>query len=650
MVYVEKVAFRARIYCVGGSFFLVIPIFEKEITIMARNPGVLTKNPNVIKWVDEMVALTKPDSVVWIDGSKEQLDELIEEVCSLPDGNKDKMYKLNPEKLPGCLYHRTLPNDVARVEDRTFICCRNKEDAGPTNNWMDPKEMYAKLTPMYDGVMKGRTMYVIPYSMGPIGSPLAKVGVELTDSVYVVLNMNIMTRMGADAFKNLGDTSNDFVRGLHSKADVNPDNRYIVQFPEDNTIWSINSAYGGNVLLGKKCFALRIASYQGKNEGWMAEHMLILGVKKPDGEMRYITAAFPSACGKTNLAMLIPPAVYKEQGYEVYTVGDDIAWMKPGEDGRLYAINPENGFFGVAPGTNAKSNYNALASTQKNTIFTNVALNNADNTVWWEGLDKNPPVDATEWKGAKVNGVEFTSVMGADGKPQKLAHPNSRFTAPAVNCPCVSPEFNNPKGVPVTAIIFGGRRASTTPLVYQSFDWVHGTYMGSAVSSETTAAATGAVGVLRHDPMAMKPFIGYNVGDYWAHWLEMGEKLGDKAPKIFNVNWFKQDENGNFIWPGFGDNMRVLDWIIKRCEGKVDAVETPIGYLPKKGDINLKGIEDEVTSEIEDKLLDVDIDLWKKEIAEMRRYYNDDIKAKGGKIPQALYDQLDKIEARLNKA
>ena len=618
---------------------------------MARNPGVLTKNPNVIKWVDEMVALTKPDQVIWIDGSKEQLDELTNEVCSLPDGNKDKMYRLNPEKLPGCLYHRTPPNDVARVEDRTFICCREKKDAGPTNNWMDPKEMKAMLTPMYDGVMKGRTMYVIPYSMGPIGSSLAKVGVELTDSIYVVLNMNIMTRMGADAFKNLGDTSNDFVRGLHSKADVDPEKRYIVQFPEENTIWSINSAYGGNVLLGKKCFALRIASYQGKNEGWMAEHMLILGVKKPDGEMRYITAAFPSACGKTNLAMLIPPAVYKEQGYEVYTVGDDIAWMKPGKDGRLYAINPENGFFGVAPGTNAKSNYNALASTMKNTIFTNVALNNADNTVWWEGLDKNPPVDATEWKGAKVNGPEFTSEIDpATGKNKKLAHPNSRFTAPAVNCPCVSPEFNNPDGVPVSAIIFGGRRASTTPLVYQSFDWVHGTYMGSAVSSETTAAATGAVGVLRHDPMAMKPFIGYNVGDYWAHWLEMGEKLGDKAPKIFNVNWFKQDENGNFIWPGFGDNMRVLDWIIKRVEGKVDAVETPIGFLPKKGDINLKGIEDEVTSEVEDKLLAVDVDLWKKEIAEMRRYYNDDIKAKGGNIPQALYDELDKIEARLNKA
>lgn len=598
----------------------------------------LTKNPNVNAWVDEMIALTKPDNVVWIDGSDEQIQALRDETLSTGE-----MIEMNQDEYPGCLYHRTLPNDVARVEDRTFICSKNKEDAGPTNNWCDPKEMYAKLTPMYDGVMKGRTMYVIPYSMGPIGSPLAKVGVELTDSIYVVLNMDIMTRMGAKAFENLGDTSNDFVRGLHSKADVDPENRYIVHFPEDNTIWSINSAYGGNVLLGKKCFALRIASFQGKNEGWMAEHMLILGVEKPDGDVKYITAAFPSACGKTNLAMLIPPVCYTEAGYKVWTVGDDIAWLKQGEDGRLYAINPENGFFGVAPGTNAKSNFNALASTKKNAIFTNVAINNDNMTPWWEGLDKNPPVNATEWKGEKVNGPEFI----AEGN--KLAHPNSRFTAPAENCPCISSEFNNPQGVPISAMIFGGRREKTTPLVYQAFDWTHGTYIGSAVSSETTAAATGAVGVLRHDPMAMKPFIGYNVGDYWAHWLEMGEKLGDKAPKIFNVNWFKKDEEGNFMWPGFGDNMRVLDWIIKRCEETVDADETAIGYLPKPEDINLTGIEDEVTPEVLDKLLAVDKDLWKAEIAEMRRYYNEDLAANGARIPDALVKELDNLEARLNK-
>ena len=605
----------------------------------------MTNNQNILKWFEEMKALCKPDKVVWIDGSEEQLAELREEAFKTGE-----MIKLNQEKLPGCIYHRTKPNDVARVEDRTFICSRRKEDAGPTNNWMDPKEMYAMLTPMYDGVMKGRTMYVIPYSMGPIGSYIAKTGIELTDSIYVVLNMAIMTRMGKKVLEAFPEDSNDFVRGLHSKADVDPEKRYIVQFPEDNTIWSINSAYGGNVLLGKKCFALRIASYQGKNEGWMAEHMLILGVKKPDGKIVYISAAFPSACGKTNLAMLIPPEGYKKKGYEVFTVGDDIAWMKPGKDGRLYAINPENGFFGVAPGTNAKSNFNALESTKKNAIFTNVAINKDDMTVWWEGLDKNPPENAQEWTGIDCNGKEWTSQIDEKtGKKKVLAHPNSRFTAPAVNCPCLSSEFNNPDGVPISAMIFGGRRASTTPLVYQSFDWTHGTYVGSAVSSETTAAATGAVGVLRHDPMAMKPFIGYNVGDYWNHWLEMGEKLGDKAPKIFNVNWFRQDENGNFMWPGFGDNMRVLDWIIDRCEGTVDAIETPIGYVPKPEDINIEGLEGEVSIDTIKHLTDVDKELWKKEIKEMRRYYDEDIKAKGGNIPQALYDELDKIEARLNK-
>ena len=594
----------------------------------------LTNNKNVLTWVDEMVALTKPDKVVWIDGSEEQLAELRAEAIGTGE-----LLELNQEKLPGCVYHKTAVNDVARVEHRTFICSQKEENAGPTNNWCDPQEMYAKLTPMYDGVMKGCTMYVIPYSMGPIGSPLAKVGVELTDSIYVVLNMDIMTRMGADAFKHLGDTSNDFVRGLHARADIDEENRYICHFPEDNAIWSINSGYGGNVLLGKKCFALRIASFQGKNEGWMAEHMLILGIEKPNGEIKYITAAFPSACGKTNLAMLIPPEGYTSKGYKVWTVGDDIAWLKPGADGRLYAINPENGFFGVAPGTNVKSNPNALASATKNTIFTNVAINNDDKSVWWEGLDKNPPVNATEWKGEKVNGVEYTAAGN------KLAHPNSRFTAPAINCPCISSEFNNPQGVPISAILFGGRRAKTTPLVYQAFDWNHGTFIGSAVSSETTAAASGAVGVLRHDPMAMLPFCGYHMGDYFGHWIEMGEKLGDKAPKVFNVNWFKQDDEGHFIWPGFGDNMRVLDWIISRCEGAVDADETAIGYLPKKSDLNIEGLEDEITPEVLDMLLAVDKNLWKDEVAELREFY-----AKfGDRLPKAIADQLNNLEARLSK-
>ena len=591
----------------------------------------LTNNQNVLKWVDEMVALCKPDKVEWIDGSEAQLKALRDEAIATGE-----MEALNEEKLPGCLLHRTKPNDVARVEGRTFICSRKEEDAGPTNNWCDPKEMYAKLTPMYDGVMKGRTMYVIPYSMGPIGSPLAKVGVELTDSIYVVLNMDIMTRMGAQAFENLGDTSNDFVRGLHSKADVDPENRYIVQFPEDNTIWSINSAYGGNVLLGKKCFALRIASYQGKNEGWMAEHMLILGLENPQGEVTYITAAFPSACGKTNLAMLVPPEIYRKQGYKVWTVGDDIAWLKPGEDGRLYAINPENGFFGVAPGTNEKSNPNALASTKKNTIFTNVAHNLDDNTVWWEGLDKNPPENAIDWMGRPWNGKEST---------EKGAHPNSRFTAPAENCPCISPEFNNPKGVPISAMIFGGRRAKTAPLVYQSFDWKHGVFVGSTMASETTAAATGAVGVVRRDPMAMLPFCGYHMGDYFAHCLDMGEKLGDKAPKIFNVNWFRTDDEGHFIWPGFGDNMRVLMWIAARCKGEVDANVTPLGYEPKPEDINIEGLDD-ITLDTVKGLLDVDVNLWKEEVAGIKEFY-----AKfGDKLPAELNNQLAALEDRLNKA
>ena len=587
----------------------------------------LTKNPNVLKWLDEMVALTTPDEVVWIDGSEEQLKALRDEAIATGE-----MEELNQEKLPGCLLHRTRPSDVARVENRTFICSRKEEDAGPTNNWEDPKVMYEKLGKLFNGVMKGRTMYVIPYSMGPIGSPFSKVGVELTDSIYVVLNMDIMTRMGAQAFENLGDESNDFVRGLHSKANIDENERYIVHFPEDNTIWSINSAYGGNVLLGKKCFALRIASYQGKNEGWMAEHMLILGIENPQGEVKYVTAAFPSACGKTNLAMLIPPEIYQKKGYKVWTVGDDIAWMRIGPDGRLWAINPENGFFGVAPGTNEKSNPNALATTRKNTIFTNVCHNLDDNTVWWEGLDKNPPKHAVDWKGQPWDGTTST---------EKGAHPNSRFTAPAINWPCISDKFNDPQGVPVSAIIFGGRRAKTAPLVYQARDWEHGVFVGSIMASETTAAAAGAVGVVRRDPMAMLPFCGYHMGDYFQHWLDMGKKLGDKAPKIFNVNWFRTDDEGHFIWPGFGDNMRVLMWILDRCEGKADAVETPIGFEPKPEDINIEGLD--IDLDTIKGLLDVDKDLWKEDAAGIEEFYQ----KFGEKLPKELKAELETLKKNL---
>ena len=589
----------------------------------------MTNNKTILAWIDEMKALVNPDQVVWIDGSEEQLEELRKEAVE-----SGEMIKLNQEKLPGCYYHRTAPNDVARVEDRTLICSRKEEDAGPTNHWKEPQEAYKMLYDIARGSYKGRTMYVIPYSMGPVGSPLAKIGVELTDSIYVVLNMSIMTRVGQKVMDVLGD-SNDWVRGLHCKCDVDPEKRWICQFPEDNTIISVNSAYGGNVLLGKKCFALRIASYQAKNEGWMAEHMLILGVENPKGEVKYVCAAFPSACGKTNLAMMIPPEGYRAKGYKVWTVGDDIAWMRKGPDGRLYAINPENGFFGVAPGTNMKSNPNALISTQKGAIFTNVARNLDDNTVWWESLDKNPPVNAEEWKGAHVNGPEYI----AEGN--KLAHPNSRFTAPTANCPCLSSEFENPKGVPVSAIIFGGRRPDTVPLVYQSRSWNNGVFIGSITGSETTAAAAGAVGVVRRDPMAMLPFCGYNMGDYFKHWIEMGEMLGDKAPKIFNVNWFRVDEDGHFIWPGFGDNLRVLEWILKRCDNEVDAVETAIGYVPKPEDINLEGLKDFDEEKLAS-ILKVDNAKWAKEAAGVEEFY----KKFGDKLPQELRDELNGLEER----
>ena len=585
----------------------------------------MTNNQTLLSWVKEMTELVKPDSTVWIDGSEEQLNALRAQAVATGE-----MEALNPEKLPGCYLHRTAVNDVARVEGRTFICTKKQEDVGPTNNWMESGEAYAKLSKIFDGAMKGRTMYVIPYSMGPVGSKFSKIGFELTDSIYVVLNMAIMTRIGQKVIDALGD-SNDFVRGLHSKAQLDDENRYICHFPEDNTIWSVNSGYGGNVLLGKKCFALRIASYQGKNEGWMAEHMLILGIENPKGEVKYVAAAFPSACGKTNLAMLIPPEFYAKKGYKVWTVGDDIAWIRIGPDGRLWAINPEAGFFGVAPGTNMKSNPNALISTQKNTIFTNVVHNLEDNTVWWEGLDKNPPKNAVNWKGEPWDGTDGT----------KGAHPNSRFTAPAINCPCISPEFENGNGVPLSAIIFGGRRAKTAPLVYQSRSWNHGVFIGSIMASETTAAATGAVGVVRRDPMAMLPFCGYHMGDYFAHWIEMGKKLGDKAPKIFNVNWFRTDDEGHFIWPGFGDNMRVLMWILGRCDGEADAVETQIGYEPRPEDIETEGLDID-TDTIAD-LLKVDPELWKDEAKGIREFY-----AKfGDRLPQELLDELAGLESRL---
>ena len=591
-----------------------------------------TQNKTVLTWIDEMKALLTPDHVMVIDGSEEQAEALRAEACSTGE-----MIKLNPEKLPGCYLHRTAVNDVARVEGRTFICTSKKEDAGNINNWMDPKECYEKLTKLYRGSMKGRTMYVIPYSMGIVGSDFAKYGIELTDSIYVVLNMLIMTRVGTNVLEAIGDSA-DYIKGLHSKANLDEENRYICHFPEDNTIWSINSGYGGNVLLGKKCFALRIASYLGRKEGWMAEHMLILGVEFPNGEIKYVSAAFPSACGKTNLAMLIPPAVLKKQGYKVWTVGDDIAWIRIGEDGRLYAVNPENGFFGVAPGTNEHSNPNALATTKRDCIFTNVCHNLDNNTVWWEGLDNNPPKNALNWRGEKW---DYTKYDKNDKVKTAGAHPNSRFTAKSSNCPCLSKEFYNPAGVPISAIIFGGRRAKTAPLVYQSTSWQHGTFVGSIMASETTAAASGAVGVVRRDPMAMRPFAGYNMGDYFAHWLEMGKTI-PHAPKIFHVNWFRTDDNGNFIWPGFGDNMRVVLWILARCEDKVDADLTPIGYVPKPEDINIEGLDGVTVDTIRD-LLSVDIESWKADCENIKAFYEQI----GDRVPAELREELNALVARL---
>ena len=592
----------------------------------------MTENKYVKEWVREMAELTAPDAVVWITGEEDQTEKLRQEAIKTGE-----IIKLNEEKLPNCYLHRTAINDVARVENRTFICTTKREDAGPTNNWMSPDECKAKLLPLYKGSMRGKTMYVIPYSMGVLGSDFSKIGIELTDSIYVVLNMLIMTRAGKACLDQLGD-SPYFIKGLHARANLDEENRYIVHFPEENAIWSINSGYGGNVLLGKKCFALRIASYLGRKEGWMAEHMLILGVEYPNGETKYVSAAFPSACGKTNLAMLIPPEIYRNKGYKVWCVGDDIAWIRIGKDGRMYAVNPENGFFGVAPGTNEKSNPNALATTKRDTIFTNVVHNLDDNTVWWEGLDNNPPANAIDWKGNKWDYTKY------DKKDKSTcgAHPNSRFTAMAINCPCISKEFNSIDGVPLEAIIFGGRRAKTAPLVYESRSWQHGTFVGSIMASETTAAAAGAVGVVRRDPMAKLPFCGYNMGEYFAHWLEMGKKA-EHAPHIFHVNWFRTDKDGNFIWPGFGDNFRVLLWILDRCAGKADAVDSAIGYLPKPEDIDTEGLD--ISADTLKELLTVDTESWIADLDSIKKFY-----AKiGDTMPQGLLDELATLEANLKK-
>ncbi len=572
------------------------------------------------RWVDEVAAITQPDRIVWCDGSDEEAQQLYEQGLA-----ERTFYRLNQKAYPGCHLHRSHPSDVARTEHLTFICSRRQEDAGPTNNWMSPEEARAKTLPLFRGAMKGRTMYVLPYLMGPVGSPFSKVGVEVTDSVYVAASMRIMTRLGKVALEQLGN-SEDFCPGLHSLGDLSPERRFILHFPEERTIWSVGSGYGGNALLGKKCFSLRIASWIGRQEGWLAEHMLILGLEDPSGQVWYMAAAFPSACGKTNLAMLVSPLA--DRGYRVWTVGDDIAWLRIGPDGRLWAVNPEAGFFGVAPGTSDRTNPNMMAAIRRNTIFTNVAVTQ-DGLPWWEGINGTGPDSLIDWRGNRWS-------PGSD----KAAHPNSRFTVPARNCPSMSPHWEDPQGVPISAIIFGGRRARVAPLVYQSFNWQHGVFVGAGMASETTAAAIHAVGVTRRDPMAMLPFCGYNMGDYFAHWLRMGQRLAH-PPLVFHVNWFRTDENGRFLWPGFGENVRVLKWIVERVQGKADGVETPIGFVPATGSLDLEGLN--LPAETMEELLRVDREAWQQELAEQQRFFEQF----GERLPQEIWQEHAALAARL---
>lgn len=539
------------------------------------------------------------------------------------------LIELDAQKHPHSFLARSDINDVARVEGRTYICSTEEADAGPTNNWMAPSQMHATLTPLFEGCMQGRTMYVIPYLMGPAGSPMAKVGVEITDSPYVVANMRIMTRMGQIALEELGEEG-EFVKGLHSTGNLDPEQRYIAHFPDENLIMSFSSNYGGNALLGKKCFALRLASVLARREGWLAEHMLILGITSPDGRKSHICAAFPSACGKTNLAMLVPPERFQKEGWKIDTIGDDIAWLKYGPDGRLYAINPEYGFFGVAPGTSMETNPNAMLTCRSNTLFTNVAFC-PDKTVWWEGMTEEPPESAIDWKGN-----QWTPQSG-----DKAAHPNSRFTAPAAQCPSISPDFESPAGVPIDAIVFGGRRSTTSPLVFEAFNWQHGTFLGATMTSEKTAAAVGKVGELRHDPMAMLPFCGYHMGDYWQHWLDVGTAGGDKVPQIFHVNWFRKDSEGKFVWPGFGENMNVLKWIVERCHGEGSAVETPIGNLPDPDSLDISALG--LAPEDVETLFEVNRDEWREEVEQQADYFQ----MFGDKLPAGIREELEALKSRL---